>query len=291
MLGGWIIKMLKARIITALLLAVALVAATIFLSSFWFTFFISAIVLLAAWEWCGFIGFKKLRSKLIYMVALASIICTLYLFLEIMPSVESINGHRVSLILILGVFFWAWAPFILKDYPNNRSAWNSKSKIALMGFTALVPTWVGVIQLKYINPAGHLVLALIIMVAAADIGAYFVGKSFGKNKLAPNLSPNKTWEGVFGGLFACILTGLAFIWLFDNYLVRLNVLQISILVLLSLAVNFFDVVGDLLESMLKRNQNLKDSGSILPGHGGVLDRVDGLLAVTPIFVFTVLFID
>ena len=146
-------------------------------------------------------------------------------------------------------------------------------------------------QIKYLNPQGFLLLGMVVVVAAADIGAYFVGKRFGKNRLAPSLSPNKTWEGVLGGFAACLLVGILLIWLLHSYLITLSNVQILILVLLSLVVTLFDVIGDLLESMLKRNRDLKDSGKILPGHGGILDRVDGLLAVTPIFVLTFLIIE
>jgi phosphatidate cytidylyltransferase len=134
------------------------------------------------------------------------------------------------------------------------------------------------------------VLALVIMVAAADIGAYFAGKKFGRRKLAPALSPNKSWEGVWGSLVACLLLALLLIALMNNYVLELSPQKILLLMVLSLCVTLFDVIGDLLESMLKRNQNIKDSGSILPGHGGILDRIDGLLAVTPLFVITFLII-
>ncbi|MDD9891296.1 MAG: phosphatidate cytidylyltransferase [Gammaproteobacteria bacterium] len=283
--------MLKQRIITAIFLAITLIAATVLLSSFWFSFFITVAVLLACWEWCAFIGLAQTGSKLGYLATLASMIMALYFFLGISPSAEDINGFRVSIILGLGVLFWALAFLMLRGYPGNASSWNDKSKIALMGLLTLIPTWVGIIQLKYMEPLGYLVLTLVILVAAADIGAYFVGRTFGKNKLAPDLSPNKTWEGVWGGLAACLLVGLASTWFLHNYLRSLSAGQIAILLLLSLGVTFLDVIGDLLESMLKRNQSLKDSGALLPGHGGILDRVDGLLAVTPIFALTFLLIE
>jgi len=283
--------MLKQRIITAIVLAITLIAATVLLSSFWFSFFISVVVMLASWEWCGFIGLTPTASRISFLATLVSMIAALYFFLGISPAAESINSFRVSIILCLGVIFWAMAFLMLKGYPGNAKHWNDKSKIALMGLLILIPTWVGVIQLKYLDPLGYLVLALVILVAAADIGAYFVGKAIGKTKLAPALSPNKTWEGVWGGLGACFLVGILIIWFLHNYLLPLSAAQIAILLGLSLGVTFLDVIGDLLESMLKRNQDLKDSGSLLPGHGGILDRVDGLLAVTPIFVLTFLLIE
>ena len=283
--------MLKQRIITAIILALIFITATVFLSSFSYSLFVTIIVLAASWEWCGFIGLAKQVAKVSYLATLGSMIIALYFFLGIVPESLVINSYRAGIILGLGILFWVLTFFMLKDYPSNSDRWNNKSKIALMGLMALIPTWVGIVQIKYLNPQGFLLLGMVVMVAAADIGAYFVGKRIGKNRLAPSLSPNKTWEGVLGGFAACLLVGILLIWLLHSYLITLSNVQILILVLLSLVVTLFDVIGDLLESMLKRNRDLKDSGKILPGHGGILDRVDGLLAVTPIFVLTFLIIE
>ena len=283
--------MLKQRIITAIILALIFIIATVFLSSFSYSLFVTIVVLAASWEWCAFIGLAKQVAKVSYLATLGSMIIALYFFLGIVPESLVINSYRAGIILRLGILFWVLTFFMLKGYPSNSDRWNNKSKIALMGLMALIPTWVGVVQIKYLNPQGFLLLGMVVMVAAADIGAYFVGKRIGKNRLAPSLSPNKTWEGVLGGFAACLLVGILLIWLLHSYLITLSNVQILILVLLSLVVTLFDVIGDLLESMLKRNRDLKDSGKILPGHGGILDRVDGLLAVTPIFVLTFLIIE
>ena len=283
--------MLKQRIITAIILALIFITATVFLSSFSYSLFVTIVVLAASWEWCAFIGLAKQVAKVSYLATLGSMIIALYFFLGIVPESLVINSYRAGIILGLGILFWVLTFFMLKGYPSNSDRWNNKSKIALMGLMALIPTWVGVVQIKYLNPQGFLLLGMVVVVAAADIGAYFVGKRIGKNRLAPSLSPNKTWEGVMGGFAACLLVGILLIWLLHSYLITLSNGQILILVLLSLVVMLFDVIGDLLESMLKRNRDLKDSGKILPGHGGILDRVDGLLAVTPIFVLTFLIIE
>ncbi len=283
--------MLKQRIITAIILALIFITATVFLSSFSYSLFVTIVVLAASWEWCAFIGLAKQVAKVSYLATLGSMIIALYFFLGIVPESLVINSYRAGIILGLGILFWVLTFFMLKGYPSNSDRWNNKSKIALMGLMALIPTWVGIVQIKYLNPQGFLLLGMVVMVAAADIGAYFVGKRIGKNRLAPSLSPNKTWEGVLGGFAACLLVGILLIWLLHSYLITLSNGQILILVLLSLVVMLFDVIGDLLESMLKRNRDLKDSGKILPGHGGILDRVDGLLAVTPIFVLTFLIIE
>ena len=287
----WILNVLKQRIITAVILALLFIAATVFLSSFSYSLLVTIAVLAASWEWCGFIGFGKQGAKVIYLATLGSTILALYFFLGIAPESLVIDSYRAAIILGLGILFWGLTFLMLKDYPSNSDSWNNKPIIALMGLMALIPAWVGIVQIKYLNPQGFLVLGMVVMVAAVDIGAYFVGRGIGKKRLAPSLSPNKTWEGVWGGLAACLCMGFVLIWLLHRYLITLSYGKVLILVLLSLVVTLFDVIGDLLESMLKRNRDLKDSGKILPGHGGILDRVDGLLAVTPIFVLTFLIIE
>ena len=132
-----------------------------------------------------------------------------------------------------------------------------------------------------------MVLGLVILVAAVDIGAYFSGRAFGKTKLSVELSPNKTWEGVWGGVALSLFAMLVFAWVLDTYYYDLDFIQLAVLAITALILAFFSVTGDLLESMLKRNQQLKDSGKILPGHGGILDRVDGLVAATPVFVLAI----
>ena len=281
-------KVLKQRVITAVLLLVALVAATTQLSSFYFAFFVAAVILIAAWEWAGLISPDKEIAKLPYLVSIAAMLLGCFFLLGIFPDAQSVDSFRASLVLLLGLLFWFISLFLLAGYPDNSNLWNDESKIALMGVLVLIPTFVGVVVLKYLLPSGYLVLALVILVAAVDIGAYFVGVNFGSRKLAAKLSPKKSWEGVWGGAVACLLVAALFIWLMHNNLNPLSSMQISALLALSVAVTFFSVVGDLIESMLKRNCGVKDSGTMLPGHGGVLDRVDGLVAATPLFVLTMM---
>ncbi len=279
---------LKQRVITALILMCGLVLATTMLSPFAFAVFIAVIVLLAAWEWAGFIGVHRKRSKTGFMLTISTMVVGLFFLLDVLPGSQSMDNLRTAFILSLGLLFWILAFFILWGYPANAGKWNNQSKIALMGLCALLPTWVGLVQLKFLLPNGYLVIGMIVMVAAVDIGAYFFGMALGHTKLAPKLSPNKSWEGVWGGLLTCFTLGVLLVWALNEYVFALQQGQRIALILLSLTVTFFGVTGDLVESMLKRNCQIKDSGSILPGHGGLLDRVDGLMAVTPAFVLTVL---
>ena len=241
-----------------------------------------ALVLIGAWEWAAFASLGS-KSRLAFVGTLALSIALLSLALGLVGE----NGYDASVALgfsLLGALFWALMFGAIVSFPESTEAWNDKSRISVMGMLSLLGTWVGLVTLKALLPSGALVIMLIIMVAAVDVGAFFTGKLFGKRKLAPALSPNKTWEGVWGGVALNLIVSLAFALLLDKYVQAFAAIDYAIFAALALIVAFFSVVGDLAESMLKRNRELKDSGSILPGHGGLLDRIDGLMAATPICV-------
>ncbi len=280
--------MLKQRVITAVVLLLVLIAATTVLPSFYFTILISAIILLASWEWAGLIGLNSSSSKLGYLASIEVMLAACFLVLGVSPQTQGIDAERASLMLIPGLVFWLVSLVFLWGYPANSTLWNDKSKIALMGVLILLPAFVGIVSLKYLMPEGYLVLALVILVAAMDVGAYFVGVNFGSSKLAVRLSPNKSWEGVWGGVFVCLLVASGLIGLMHYYLLPLSLTEIIVLLALAVAITFFCVTGDLIESMLKRNRGVKDSAAILPGHGGILDRIDGLLAATPLFALVMM---
>jgi phosphatidate cytidylyltransferase len=281
---------LKQRVITAVFLLLALIAVITLLSSFYFSIVIALITLLAAWEWGALLGLQAGAAKLNYLLSIAAMLIGCFLILGITPDAQSIAHMRAGMILFLGLLFWLASLSPLAAYPDNSSRWNDASKMALMGVLALVPAFVGVVTLKYLMPSGYLVLALVILVAAVDVGAYFAGVNFGSKKLAAKLSPNKTWEGVWGGMTLCFLISIAFVFLLHRYITPLALTEIIILLTLSIGITFFGIVGDLIESMLKRNRGVKDSGALLPGHGGILDRVDGLIAVTPLFALVMMLV-
>ena len=281
---------LKQRIITAVILLLCLFTATTLFPPFWFALFIAVVVLVASWEWGALIGLTDSKSRQAYLATMILMLIGALLLLGLEPGTDRIDLFRALMVLSLGLVWWLIAWLMLFGYPDNAKQWNDKSKIGLMGLLALIPTWVGIVVLKYLLPSGFLVLGLVIMVAAVDVGAYFAGRAFGFRPLAPSLSPKKTWEGVWGGLATCCVVGALFVWGMHSYLFELNIWQIIVLLLSSLVITVFAVVGDLVESMLKRNSNLKDSGHILPGHGGILDRVDAILAVTPASVIILLLI-
>jgi len=282
--------MLMQRIITAIILLIVFAGACVLLPPFPFAILIAVVLLVGAWEWVAFIGLETLASKLGYLASLVILLAASSVFLGVQPDATSLYVDRVVVVSTLGLLFWVCAAFLVIDYPVRKALWNKESKIAAMGVFALLPTWVGVVQLKYFEPSGALVLGLVILVAAVDVGAYFAGKTLGKTKLSVELSPNKTWEGVWGGVALSLIAMLGFAWILSTYFYRLGLVEFCILAVTSLVLAFFSVTGDLLESMLKRNQQLKDSGKILPGHGGILDRVDGLVAATPIFVLAMTYV-
>ncbi len=274
--------MLKQRIATALVLLIGLIAMTTSLGLEAFAAITGALVLIGAWEWAAFASLGD-KSRLAFVGTLALSIALLWLAL----GVGGASGYDAGFALgfsLLGALFWVLMFAAIASFPQSTDAWNDKSRISVMGMLSLLCTWVGLVTLKALLPNGALVIMLIIMVAAVDVGAFFTGKLFGKRKLAPALSPNKTWEGVWGGVTLNVAVSIVFAILLDSYVQAFALIDYVIFAALALIVAFFSVVGDLAESMLKRNKELKDSGSILPGHGGLLDRIDGLMAATPICV-------
>ena len=274
--------MLKQRIATALVLLIGLIAMTTSLGLEAFAASTGALVLIGAWEWAAFASLGD-KSRLAFVGTLALSIALLWLAL----GVGGASGYDAGFALgfsLLGALFWVLMFAAIASFPQSTDAWNDKSRISVMGMLSLLCTWVGLVTLKALLPNGALVIMLIIMVAAVDVGAFFTGKLFGKRKLAPALSPNKTWEGVWGGVTLNVAVSIVFAILLDSYVQAFALIDYVIFAALALIVAFFSVVGDLAESMLKRNKGLKDSGSILPGHGGLLDRIDGLMAATPICV-------
>ena len=274
--------MLKQRIITALVLLLALIAMTTSVSVEAFAQITGLLVLIGANEWAAFAQLGR-KSRLAFVATLGLSLVGLAVGLGLAGGQGLDVGFALG-IALLGTLFWALMVGAIASYPKSVESWNDKSRISIMGMIALLGTWVGLVSLKAMLPNGALVIMLIIMVAAVDVGAFFTGKLLGKRKLAPALSPNKTWEGVWGGVALNLLVSLAFALLLDAYVRPFSTLDFVAFAGLALVVAFFSVIGDLVESMLKRNCELKDSGSILPGHGGLLDRIDGLMAATPVSV-------
>lgn len=263
--------MLLQRIITAVLLAPLALAGFFLLDGGWFALFIGAVISLAGWEWARMAGFEKQPARVTFALLVAALLAGLY---ELSPDVPWL----APLVLWVALLWWLIAFVLVVKYPGSGRAWRLPGVSLLIGLLILLPAWQGLMVLKQWSYGNWLISAVMILVWAADVGAYFAGKAFGKRKLAPKVSPGKSWEGFVGGmllsLFLVALLGLYLEWAPD--LVLHAVLAAAVVVA-------FSVLGDLTESMFKRQSGIKDSSNLLPGHGGVFDRIDSLTAAIPVF--------
>lgn len=273
--------MLKQRVITALVLAAIFLAALFALPSGYFSFFIGAVLLIGAWEWAGLSGFPAIWQRFAYSFLLLVLLVATSLYLGFEGEASPrLNNLAIRDVLIVGCSWWALALLLVQGYPSSSVLWGGKVLRLAMGAMVLIPTWVALVYVRQQDDGAWLVLLLMLVVAVADSGGYFAGRRFGKHKLAPAVSPGKTWEGFAGGFLAnCLLA-----------VILGQLLEVSLLMMLALIIptSLISVLGDLLESMVKRHAGAKDSGDILPGHGGILDRVDGITAGAPVFALALL---
>ncbi|MFQ3278224.1 MAG: phosphatidate cytidylyltransferase [Colwellia sp.] len=279
--------MLKQRIITALILAPAAASAIFYLPINYFAGLLMAIIAIGAWEWARFMGLVNSIQRLGYTLVTTALIGLLWFLLPVDETWLVISGiqHEITFILSLSIIWWLFAALLMFSYPKLNTFWASnKFIIAIFGWLTLVPTWLAFMVLRTNSymidefQGAQLLMYLFMLVWSADVGAYFVGKSIGKTKLMPKVSPGKTVEGFLGGVVcAAMLTaivGVLLEWSNDNFITAL---------LVTLLITSISVLGDLTESMFKRQAGIKDSGTILPGHGGILDRIDSLTATAPVF--------
>ena len=280
--------MFKQRVITALILAPLALMAVFYLPLAGFAVFISAAFLLGAWEWSGFCGLPDKASRLWYVGLTALVLALLYWQLPQQASWPLENNILLSSLLMAGVGWWLLAIELVLTYPRSQRLWvNSDWGKALMGWLTLIPAWAAVLFIRSTDYAASnftgawLIFALLGLVWAADIGGYIVGKPFGKHKLLPKVSPGKTVEGMLGGL-ALVALVVTVVAMLQDWPAQTPVWYIAALLLTVLS-----VFGDLTESMFKRAAGKKDSGAFLPGHGGILDRIDSLTATAPLFAIIV----
>ncbi len=258
--------MLKQRLITAVILSIATLLFVLLLSpKFFAVISLIAFMSIGGWEWARLLGLQDMQRA---VAVITLIVIGLFFHLS------GLAWYAIS----VGVVWWVTILGLLVIYRQESTFYSSRPwLLRLSGVLILVPAWLAIVKLQAHDP--QLVLYLIFLVASMDTGAYFVGKAVGENKLAPHLSPGKTLEGAKGGLAAA----LVFAFLGAIYFGFSGASWVYFLIL-SLLVAALSVAGDLFESLVKREAGQKDSGTILPGHGGILDRVDGLLAALPVFV-------
>jgi len=269
--------MLGTRIATALVLVAVVLAALFLLSPWGWGAVTLAGIAVAATEWASLVGYG--RPAWLLFVAGALLIGLNLLF---SPLAGFDAGWPDGVVLAVcgpaTVFWMLIAPAWL------RGQWRPRSPLllAIVGWLVLIAAWVAVVELQ--ARSAWLALAAMAIVWIADIAAYFAGRAFGRHKLAPAISPGKTWEGVAGALVAVAMYAIALVPFARRagYPGEVTALGVAAWLLLALLLALLSVAGDLFESLQKRHAGVKDSGTLLPGHGGVLDRIDALLAALPL---------
>ncbi|HXG28174.1 MAG TPA: phosphatidate cytidylyltransferase [Nevskiales bacterium] len=265
--------MLMQRVITALILIPPVVAAVWFLPTAAIAVALALLMLIGAWEWGQLMRLRAVPLRMGYVAVVAVLLLVLYGLREHADLQRGMLG--------LALLWWLLAFLWVLRYPaglrtNQPRPW----LVAGIGLLLLGPAFLALVLLHARLQGPLWILFLLALIWAADTGAYFSGRSFGHHKLAVRVSPGKTWEGAAGGLLlSATVAALAGHWLFD-----LDGRQLLLFVLLCAGVVVFSIVGDLTESMFKRHAGVKDSGTLFPGHGGVLDRLDSLFAAAPLFL-------
>ncbi|HVF34968.1 MAG TPA: phosphatidate cytidylyltransferase [Candidatus Saccharimonadia bacterium] len=263
--------MLKQRVLTALILAPVVVAAVLLLDTPMFALCLGVIFAVGLLEWSRLIGMRLIYVRLALVAVAVAIMGLAWQYRE--------QGALI-VALVCGAAWWMLAPLWLSNVSfasQPRKRWLSIKAAA--GLLAVIPAWAAALLLHATPERGPWwLLFVVLLVWGADIGAYFAGRKFGRTKLAPSISPGKTVAGVYGALVVSALFSLFAGWWLDS-----TGWALATFVVLSLVTVLFSIVGDLFESLIKRHSNLKDSGSILPGHGGVFDRLDSLFAALPVF--------
>lgn len=268
--------MLKQRIATGLILLVVLLCALFYLPFLGFVAFSAIIFAIGSWEWANLSGLNG-KSAWAFIVGFIALIAASFFAFDM--SQDGIASKEwLKHALGVGCTWWAISLLWVKTYPASAGIWGSKGIRALMGLLVLLPCWLALVYLRQLEHGPWLIFFTIMIVSGADTGAYFSGKAFGKRKLAPRVSPGKSIEGMVGGLI--FVAFLAFLVTTQVSVAGLTTAQvIGVTVVCALA----SVLGDLVESMVKRHRGIKDSSQLLPGHGGILDRIDSMTAAAPVF--------
>ncbi|WJY14124.1 phosphatidate cytidylyltransferase [Pectobacteriaceae bacterium CE90] len=274
--------MLKYRLITALILIPAVIAALFLLPLVGFALVTLAVCMLAAWEWGQFAGFVSYTHR-VWLAIFCGLLLALMLF-TLPPYHHPVSILQVRMSLWSSLVWWSLALLLVLFYPASASLWRSSRILRLLfGVLTIVPFFWGMLALRQYNYESNpyagawWLLYVMLLVWGADSGAYMFGRLFGQRKLAPKVSPGKTWEGLVGGLVTSALISL----LFSHYVPLAT--SMTTLLVCSIVAALASVLGDLTESMFKREAGLKDSSHLIPGHGGVLDRIDSLTAAVPVF--------
>lgn len=266
--------MLRQRILSALVMVPLVVFSVLYLNPLLFALLTGVLLLAGAWEWSALLPLQETATRYAYLALIFSVCAVTWYF--------AASEVFVNSVLWLAMLWWLFALFWITNPDIGREV-TTRHTIAkaILGLGLMISTWLALVVLHSRPDHGpYWVMFVLVLVWVADSGAYFSGRVFGRNKLAPAVSPGKTWEGVFGALVACSL----FAYSYGRFLDIQGAL-LSSFVLVCVVTVLFSIAGDLLESLLKRQRGVKDSGTLIPGHGGILDRIDSLLAAAPVFLF------
>jgi len=301
--------MLVQRILTAMVLATLVILAIFQLPSIYFSLFLALITLGGAWEWLSLTGVEKTSTRILFLFALIlPMLGVTYwtLFLELLsealewPELKDYSD-ALEWLVIPPVLFWLLSMILIRHSAPQLLVMEFKPRTqALIGWMVLLAAWMFLGKLRSYY-GSFMVLYFLILIWLADISAYFVGNKWGKDKLAPEISPGKTLQGMYGALASAVVSSVGFyfcgklvaedtgapqdesLWFLDE-LVSVDIAFLSILTVL------LSIYGDLFFSLVKRRKGVKDSGKLLPGHGGILDRVDSIIAAAPFFYAGILLI-
>jgi phosphatidate cytidylyltransferase len=250
------------------------VAMLFLLPSVWFAIAILPLFVVGCWEWSKLVRVNSAAARVAYIISLAAILIGLSAWVGLPDNFQPQRAYNIMLgIVALWTVIFLW----IQGYPSSSILWSPQPILAILGLLLLAATWLSIVSILLGDYAQFGLLLGIVIIVLADVGGFIAGKLFGKHKLAPLVSPGKTWEGFIGAMALQILLIAALVVYIP---VEISALKWSLLVF---PVALYSIVGDLFESMVKRHSGVKDSGSLLPGHGGVLDRIDGVMAALPLY--------
>lgn len=278
--------MLIQRILTALVLVPLVVWGTLKLSADYFALVYGLVILVAAWEWTNLMGYRSALQRSLFLASLIFAMLFIHYWTMVLevaaqttnwPEIRFYSG-LVEFLMIPPVIWWVFIMVILRNHPDELLKLQLKTKHKFwIGWFILLAGWMFLSRLHTIE-APEMTLYFFILIWAADISAYFVGRKYGSTKLSPDISPGKTVAGFYGALASALVCAIGFGLYYQAVL-----MSFADVVMLSVMTVLISIYGDLFFSLAKRIAGIKDSGSILPGHGGILDRLDSVIAAAPVF--------
>ncbi len=271
--------MLKQRVFTALILAPLVLGAVLLMPNNYLALLFAAVLLVGAREWAILSGLSDIPGQAIYLLLIALLMLSAFAVFG--------DADWILWLLFASLLWWLAILLRLSRFQATVQTTGFYLPQAVEGGLVLVPAWLSLVLIHRLPQDGPLLLVfLLLLIWSADIGAYFAGRRWGRVKLAPLVSPGKTREGLYGAIASALLWGLMLAWWQE-----LELWLYPVAALLCVVTALFSVVGDLFESMLKRQRGVKDSGYLLPGHGGMLDRIDSLTAAAPVFLLSLLLME